>query len=715
MMGVVDETGTLEYGQVYVAYSDFITQDVFILQKTVICAKNPCFHPGDLRKFEAVVVPALDHMKDCIVFPQKGPRPHPDEMSGSDLDGDMYFVCWDDDLIPEKENQDPMDFPKDQQQVVLSRPVGVSDVTEFIGKYIQTDQLGVIANAHVVHADRKDIFSPECLELCKMHSEAVDFPKTGKIPELKRELRPKVYPDFMGKIDKPRYKSIKILGQLYRQCMNLAQTSKTKPDDEIMLDEDVFDSDMEFDGNERFIDDARSIRDRYNGTINKLLNLYGVESEAEIVTGNMLSLKRKRGYLRNEKLETGQVVKAKMNVLRKNFRTLFFEEFIGEMNAGDVALKPSILAKASAWYKVTYSKEETKDSSSSRNRLLSFPWVVSDLLCQIKEMKINRQSQEDVKEAASRTVSFSIGKSLYEHVRKTGEDRKKKFNWLQAIKETTLQIIHKTSYDFNSTMDISRWSIAGLMSIGLVHVDETVVNIQVDYSFEDNRALTKFLRKAFKNNKPINNGRTLKMQHEADDGFVKFSMDEDDRQVMEKLDQTLRKNIYSYCTFVFLYDWVIKKKLIGGKDKELPNAAALAVIFLHAIDSLGVQRSVRSRDMENEEMSKHMLMLLKTLCQILVSGKTYSLGQLEWKFKLNNPCCNNLKTQLMRLYCDIARYHTVQLFDRVAAQQNDHIVMNLPMEIWGSLMFAEAYTARQIQQTTKADVSIRCGIIFYFT
>lgn len=48
--------------------------------------KNPCMHPGDVRKFRAVNVRSLHHIVDCIVFPQRGHRPHPNEMAG------LYFI-----------------------------------------------------------------------------------------------------------------------------------------------------------------------------------------------------------------------------------------------------------------------------------------------------------------------------------------------------------------------------------------------------------------------------------------------------------------------------------------------------------------------------------------------------------------------------------------------------------------------------------------------
>lgn len=73
MLGCLDETRTLSYGEVFVQIS-LPRKSKYIVKGKVVVAKNPCLHPGDVRILRAVNVPSLHHMVDCVVFPQKGRR-----------------------------------------------------------------------------------------------------------------------------------------------------------------------------------------------------------------------------------------------------------------------------------------------------------------------------------------------------------------------------------------------------------------------------------------------------------------------------------------------------------------------------------------------------------------------------------------------------------------------------------------------------------------
>lgn len=224
--------------QVFVQYSENIGEEAasntdnmyLVLEHVVVIAKNPCLHPGDVRTFQAVDVPVLHHIYDCVVFPSTGERPHPNELSGSDLDGDLYHVIWDDELIPKMGNKDPMDYTS-AEKLDYGGEIGVEEMIEHMCQYIEYDTLGQIDNTHKALADQIGIESEECLQLAKMHAYAVDAPKTGNWQKLdaehKREL--KKYPDFMMKSHKPSYPSEKVLGKMYRECnkyMNITQPSQ---------------------------------------------------------------------------------------------------------------------------------------------------------------------------------------------------------------------------------------------------------------------------------------------------------------------------------------------------------------------------------------------------------------------------------------------------------------------------------------------------------
>lgn len=108
LIGVVDEEGVLEYGECFVQLRPpqldlelgVNSSESQILEEIdVIVSRSPAHHPGDVRKLRAVRRGALEHLVNVIVFPSRGPRPHPAEMSAGDLDGDKYLIIWDASIV----------------------------------------------------------------------------------------------------------------------------------------------------------------------------------------------------------------------------------------------------------------------------------------------------------------------------------------------------------------------------------------------------------------------------------------------------------------------------------------------------------------------------------------------------------------------------------------------------------------------------------------
>jgi RNA-dependent RNA polymerase len=74
-----------------------------------------------------------------------GPRPHPLEMSGGDLDGDTFWICNYKELIFES-NEKPFDY-QDQTveaerkaQMESGTKFTIEDVCNFFGEYIKADK-----------------------------------------------------------------------------------------------------------------------------------------------------------------------------------------------------------------------------------------------------------------------------------------------------------------------------------------------------------------------------------------------------------------------------------------------------------------------------------------------------------------------------------------------------------------------------------------------
>ena len=403
-----------------------------MLTGTVVIAKNPCFHPGDMRKFQAVDNPELRHMVDVVVFPVKGSRPHPDEMSGSDLDGDMYFVCWDESLIPPKPNELPMDYTPMKKEH-LNQEIREDDMITFFGRYIESDQLGVIANAHLVHADaQKDhIFSKQCLDLSHKHSYAVDFPKTGRLVTIPFELRPQSYPRYMHKRDKPIYRSNHVLAGLYNQCKAIDSTVHTSRQIPVRHDHQFLVS-----GYECYLDSARELLDFYRGQMQVLMANYGIISEPEIVSGHLSRIvQRQSGTLKREYVDTVDLIRRHLETIKLRIKSTFFEEFGGEDKSREC--REQTMKKISAVYHLAYDSEEELG--------ISLPWMFADLLMSVRAINksnsvpaamkrqntISNASLMDV--LSEEIISFSNSHDADEQLRESREERKKAFSVLHNV------------------------------------------------------------------------------------------------------------------------------------------------------------------------------------------------------------------------------------------------------------------------------------------
>ncbi|XP_047325026.1 RNA-dependent RNA polymerase 6 [Impatiens glandulifera] len=420
LMGCLDELGILEQGQCFIQISSPSLENCFInhgdkfcetkknlnvITGLVVIAKNPCLHPGDVRILEAVDVPELHHLYDCLIFPQKGDRPHTNEASGSDLDGDLYFVTWDENLIPpSKRSWPPMDYEPPPIKV-QTRDVTQKDIINFFTHNMVNESLGAICNSHVVHADMSEYGAQDekCIKLAELAAIAVDFPKTGKIVTMPHKLRPQLYPDFMGKDKFQTYKSKKVIGRLYRHVKNVYEKDiETCSDMSFNLEDIPYDKELEISGSEEFIEEALKLKCSYDGKLSALLSQYKVTREEEIVTGHIWSMPK---YVSRKRGDLQEKLRHIYSALRKEFRQQF-ENLGPEFDIVSVDEKNSIYErKASAWYQVTYhlnwvkmSLEWQNTSDNEEKRvMLSFCWIATDYLSKIKIRSRGRVQRDSCK------------------------------------------------------------------------------------------------------------------------------------------------------------------------------------------------------------------------------------------------------------------------------------------------------------------------------
>ncbi|EHK15310.1 uncharacterized protein TRIVIDRAFT_122493, partial [Trichoderma virens Gv29-8] len=110
-----DFSSTLEEGEVHLSFSTKFQaegfSDTLLEHMDILVARAPAHFPSDIQRVRVVSRPELRKLKDVIIFSTKGDKPLADMLSGGDYDGDMAWVCWDQNIVKNFDNAPMPDKP----------------------------------------------------------------------------------------------------------------------------------------------------------------------------------------------------------------------------------------------------------------------------------------------------------------------------------------------------------------------------------------------------------------------------------------------------------------------------------------------------------------------------------------------------------------------------------------------------------------------------
>ncbi|KDO33732.1 hypothetical protein SPRG_22099 [Saprolegnia parasitica CBS 223.65] len=348
LVGVVDETQSLPAHTVFFQTRSGPNP---AFGSSVAVGRCPCLHPGDIQCLTLVDAPALRHLYDVLVFSSAGDRPDPDTMAGGDLDGDVYFCIWDPRLLPTTV------YPPMEAAMAATPPTSVDPTMNAIGRfyvdYLMNDNLGQIANTHVVLCDLSPLGAcdPLALAFASAHAVAVDYAKSGIPASIPKYPPMDVYPDFMDKPDKGT-------ARLVEPTCHARMLGCLAPGFEI----------YQSDAREMFVDYTLALYD--------VATRFEVATEAELVSGYVRHLSAKVCRTRGAKATDDTLERLRLAVRRvqKEFTDVFWAEF-SDPTDDDVR----VLQKASAWYHCAY----TYVWPSGHAPYLSFGWLALGPMCHL--------------------------------------------------------------------------------------------------------------------------------------------------------------------------------------------------------------------------------------------------------------------------------------------------------------------------------------------
>ena len=204
LIGVCDFDNLLGTNEVFIQLCNDNSGKRKIITGDVLITKNPCLSIYDLQKVHAIYKEEFKNLfYNVIIFPSKGKIPIPSKITGSDLDGDIYWVCWEQKLLNIEERDFSDRFIPLKNGEKIPDNINLRYHIKENGKRIRNLYFKVKTDDYNMKRDinNKNLsFKERCLDFHKF------FHSNYKLPEVNRS-----YLAFISKLFKyEQYKNIGI-------------------------------------------------------------------------------------------------------------------------------------------------------------------------------------------------------------------------------------------------------------------------------------------------------------------------------------------------------------------------------------------------------------------------------------------------------------------------------------------------------------------------
>lgn len=129
-------------------------------------------------------IPDLHHLVNVVAFPKRGRRPLTNILSGGDLDGDLYFVSWDEALTSIQNVSSTIDYPNNKSDEYVTSKRLIDDAESlrgeladhFVSMCLRDDSVGLMHYSLVsmYDSDRNKMRTKEYIDQVININRAID-------------------------------------------------------------------------------------------------------------------------------------------------------------------------------------------------------------------------------------------------------------------------------------------------------------------------------------------------------------------------------------------------------------------------------------------------------------------------------------------------------------------------------------------------------------